>query len=255
VNFSPAEIMAVVLSRRLVDGDVVITGANAAIPTAAYRLAQQLHAPRIVAINGPLGTIDPTMETVPASSADPRLRDGRFNITLLDTVAAETRSQIDVICLGALQVDGSGRCNLAVVGDYRAPALRGPGTLGLSLMATVPRVLMYLSRHDRRTFVEHVDFVSAKSLRDDGTGLDLIVTPLAVLAADPERRRLRLRSVHPGVAVTDVVARTGFDLGPVDDVRVTELPTPAEAESLRRLDPDGTLRATERADQPQARPS
>jgi glutaconate CoA-transferase subunit B len=246
MSFTAAELMAIVLSRRLQDGDVVITGANAAIPTAAYRVAQELTAPGIVAINGPLGTIDPTIRTVPPSSADERLGVGRFNVRLLDTVAAETRSQIDVICLGALQVDRRGRCNLANVGDYDRPTLRGPGTLGLSLMATVPRVLMYINRHDVRTFVERVDFVSAHSIRSGGLGLELIVTPLAVLGPDPDNGHVRLISIHPGVSQQEVRERTGFDLGPAQEVPVTSLPSAQEEAALHALDGEGILAGLDR---------
>lgn len=242
MSFSDAEIMAIVLSRELADGDVVITGTNAAIPTAAYRVAQRLRAPRIVAINGGLGTVDPVVGEVPPSSADERYRRGRFNISLADTVRAEMRGLIDVICLGALQVDSLGRCNLAVVGDYERPTLRGPGTLGLSFMATVPRVLMYVTRHEPRTFVEAVDFVSAESLQPDGRGLGVIVTPLGVLAPDARRERLRLRSIHPGVDLDELVGRTGFDLGIEGPVPLTPLPDAAEAEALATVDAGGSLR-------------
>lgn len=243
MTLAPSELTAVALSRALADGDVVITGTNAAIPTAAYRMAQRLHAPGIVAINGPHGTVDPRARTVPESSADIRMRDGRFNVPLVDTVRAETRGLIDVICLGALQVDATGRCNLAVVGDYEAPTLRGPGTLGLSLMATVPRTLLYITRHEPRTFVESVDFVSAEGLQPDGRGIQLVVTPLAVLAPDADRERLVLRSVHPGASVDRVVAATGFDLGAGPDVPETEAPSAGELAALRAVDTDGALRA------------
>ena len=51
---------------------------------------------------------------------------------------------------------------------------------------------------------------------------------------------MRLRSVHPGVAVSDVVAGTGFPLAVSDDVTETRLPTSAELALIRgRLDPAG----------------
>jgi hypothetical protein len=41
--------------------------------------------------------------------------------------------------------------------------------------------------------------------------------------------------VHPGVAVEEVRAATGWDLKVISDVAVTEPPTEAELAGLRRL--------------------
>ncbi len=51
---------------------------------------------------------------------------------------------------------------------------------------------------------------------------------------------MRLRSVHPGVEVNDVVAATGFPLAIPDQVPVTRRPTDDELDLVRtRLDPGG----------------
>ena len=51
---------------------------------------------------------------------------------------------------------------------------------------------------------------------------------------------MRLRSVHPGVEVADVLAATGFPLAVPDPVPVTRTPTAAETGLIRtRLDPGG----------------
>jgi hypothetical protein len=51
---------------------------------------------------------------------------------------------------------------------------------------------------------------------------------------------MRLRSVHPGVEVAQVVAATGFPLAVPDQVPVTRWPTDEELGLIRaRLDPDG----------------
>jgi hypothetical protein len=55
---------------------------------------------------------------------------------------------------------------------------------------------------------------------------------------------MRLRSVHPGVTVDDVVAATGFALAVDIDVPETRAPTAEELEVMARLDPRG-LRAQE----------
>jgi glutaconate CoA-transferase, subunit B len=241
MSYSTAELMAVVLARALGDDDVVLTGTNAAIPTAAYRTAQRLGVSGLVAVNGAFGTIDPSAAVVPDSSADEALLTGRFSIGLPEIVRGEVRGLFDVVFLGAMQIDQLGQLNLVCVGDYDRPAVRGPGTLGLSMAAAIDRTLIYLTRHDARTLVESVDFVSARTLRGDGRGLGLIVTPLAVLGPTAACDRIDIVSVHPGVDPAEVAANTGFALE-MAAAEETPRPTSAELEALRAADSAGTLR-------------
>ena len=70
--------------------------------------------------------------------------------------------------------------------------------------------------------------------------LRVVVTNLAVLDFATPERVMRLRSVHPGVAVAEVLAATGFPLAVPDQVPVTRAPAAAELELIRtRLDPEG----------------
>jgi hypothetical protein len=51
---------------------------------------------------------------------------------------------------------------------------------------------------------------------------------------------MRLRSLHPGVTVDEVVAATGFELVVPDEVPESRLPTPDELRLLREvIDPEG----------------
>ena len=62
---------------------------------------------------------------------------------------------------------------------------------------------------------------------------------IAVLDFECTERRMRLRSVHPGVTVADVVAATGFELVIPDDVPTSRAPSGAELAALGRLDRTG----------------
>ena len=219
--------MAIVIARALRDGDVLVMGTNAAIPLAAARTAQGLHAPRVTVMIGAHGTIDPTAGVAPLSGGDEAFLGGRFTTSLASGVGDQLRGLADVIFLGALQVDRVGRCNLAVIGDHARPLLRGPGTVGLSLIATVKRTIMFFTRHDRRMFVEAVDFLGAEGLRADGGGIELIVTPLAVLGPTPGRDRLDVVTIHPPVSFEELQDRTGFAL---DRAAATTTPEPSARE-------------------------
>jgi hypothetical protein len=83
-----------------------------------------------------------------------------------------------------------------------------------------------------------VDMVCGVGYDRGACELRVVVTDLAVLDFGTPERAMRLRSIHPGVGVADVVAATGFALAIPDEVPVTRVPTPAELELIRtRLDP------------------
>jgi glutaconate CoA-transferase, subunit B len=71
------------------------------------------------------------------------------------------------------------------------------------------------------------------------------VTPLCTLDFQDGSKRMRLRSVHPGVSVEQVLDHTGFDLVVPAQVPTTSPATAGELRVLRtRIDLAGTLRGT-----------
>lgn len=235
MNCTTAELMALVCARALRDGDVIVTGTRATLPTAAYRSAQLLGKPHVRAMIGATGTINPQVQPVPPSGGDQAFVPGRVTLDLATGVCDQLRGLVDVIFLGALQLDRAGRCNLAVVGDYRQPRLRGPGSIGLSMVGSVKRTFMFFERHDPRVLVERVDFVSGDILRNGGELL--VVTPLGVLGSRPGEAHIDVLSLHPGVSFEQMQAATGFALSAARAL-VTPPATNDELEALRSL-PDG----------------
>jgi acyl CoA:acetate/3-ketoacid CoA transferase beta subunit len=67
-----------------------------------------------------------------------------------------------------------------------------------------------------------------------------VVSNLGVFDFETPEHTMRLRSVHPGVSLEEIVEATGFELVVPPDVPETRLPTPEELELIRRvLDPRG----------------
>ncbi|MBI4729964.1 MAG: hypothetical protein HY775_10790 [Acidobacteria bacterium] len=241
-------LMAVVMARAFRDGEVVVMGAQPALPLAACRVARALHAPNLWYIVGGSGTVNPDPAVAPDSSCDARLAPAACALPLTDIVLLEGRGDtLDVFCAGGLQIDAYGNCNLICVGEWSRPTLRGPGTVGLPFLPAVRRSVIYTMAHTRRTFVKRVDFISGpghpaahgeeRPYRQQGPSL--VVTPMATMDFDPETRRMRLASVHPGVTATDVLKVTGFALGMPAAVPETPPPTDAELAALRRVRPRG----------------
>ena len=112
------------------------------------------------------------------------------------------------------------------------------------------RLFYWNPNHSPRSIVEKVDFRSAAGYLGGGNeraelgltgGPELVVTNLAVLDFEPESKRMRLVSVHPGTTVEQAQEATGFELLlPDGDVPETAAPTAEQVRMLREdIDPDG----------------
>jgi glutaconate CoA-transferase subunit B len=246
-EYSSEEFMAIVMARHLRPAEVVIMGAVSALPQAACRLAQLTTAPGLWYIAGGSGAVNPHQHPLVASSCDERLLDADAILSLPEVVMLEGRGDIfDVFFAGGLQIDVRGNCNLGPVGQWTHPTLRGPGGVGLPFVSRSGRVVIYSTSHTRRTFVEKVDFISGPGFTDkrdrSGRGPSLIVTPLCTMDFGRQNHRARLASVHPGVAIDEVLEQTGFDLAVAGPVPTTAPPSIHELTVLRRIDSCGLLR-------------
>jgi len=147
------------------------------------------------------------------------------------------------VMMGAAQIDRSGNQNISCIGDWKHPRAQLLGVRGAPGNTVNHPVSYWIPRHSRRVFVEHVDMVCGIGYDRGEPGpceLRVVVTNLAVLDFGGPERTMRLRSVHPGVEVADVVNATGFPLAVPDQVPVTRAPTAAELGLIRtRLDPAG----------------
>ena len=208
----------------------------------------------------PIGTIPRIGGLLARLSFEPDLvmTDGEAMLTNADDVVEAWnpyRAMFDVVwsgrrhvIMGGSQLDPHGNHNFAAIGDMKQPKTQLLGFRGAP-GNTVNNVTSYwVPAHGPRVFVERVDVVTgvgydraaaAGAAATRFHGLRHVVTNLAVLDFETPDHRMRLRSVHPGVAVADVVAATGFELVVPDEVSTTRLPTEAELALLDRIDPDG----------------
>ena len=257
---SVKELMAAFLARDMRDGEEIFVGTNLPVIRAGALLAHLHHGPnmRVMVAHTRTNLHDtPVMEHFELLTdwRAGRWAEGYFNDN--EIVLYQKSRRDSVFFVGALQIDPFGNSNLI---GLRSPSgrgfrLRGPGAIATTTNAShVRRFYLFTSEHTPRVFVERCDFVSTVGWGSGGAGArDALglpgggprycVTPLAILDFQEETKQLRLRSVHPGVTVEQVVANTGFPLVVPDHVAVTESPSAAELDILRRrVDPRGLLR-------------
>jgi glutaconate CoA-transferase, subunit B len=157
-------------------------------------------------------------------------------VELFDCAA---QGRIDAFFLGGGQIDGQANINLVGTGSYPATELRWPGTFGSAyLYFLVPRVILFREEHSRRVLVERVDFVSAPGLSEPGVyrlgGPHALLTGLALFDFDKGRGRFRLRSVHPGGSLEEVLDNTGFAFDLPDRITTTRSPDAATLAQIRQ---------------------
>ncbi len=157
------------------------------------------------------------------------------------------------VVMGASQMDRFGNQNFAAIGDYRQPKAQLLGMRGAPGNLINHATSYWIPNHSTRVFVERVDVVSGPGYDrvaelGEGAGrfheIRRVVTKLAVLDFETPDHTMRLRSVHPGVSVDDVVENTGFELTVPDDVATSRLPTDEELHILRTvIDPTDARKA------------
>ncbi len=133
------------------------------------------------------------------------------------------QGRIDVFFLGGAQIDGEANINLVRAGEKRFP-----GSFGSAFMyPVIPRTILFREEHSRRALVPRVEFVSAR-----GEPFALL-TGKALFSWQKGARRFRLESVHPGHAVDEIQADTGFGFDSPARVPTTPSPTAVQLALLR----------------------
>ena len=249
------ELMVVTFSRAMANDTRAFNGAVSFIPVCGYRLARRTHAPDLVWAAGSIA-VDADPETIGASTLSAELWGGASMLagSAVDFWTYAQGARLNTFAFRGAQMDAYGNVNNTVIGPYDNPNVRLPGGGGMAdLGCMIPRIYLWATMHDPRTFVEALDFRSGIGWGDGGGhraslgmpgGPQLCITNLCVFDFEPESKRMRLASLHPGVSVEQVQAATGFEiLLPSGDVGTTARPTAEELHILRtEVDPTGARR-------------
>lgn len=236
-----ADVMIAELAREIRDGDLVGVGLGTPLAVAAALLARATTAPEAHVLVG--GAVDPDADLATCLAGPAALAGHTAGyVPHLDTMGMAEAQRMTLQFLRPAQVDGFGNLNTSRVGTGE-DAVRLPGGLATAdVPRLLPRLVVYLPRHRRRSLPSRVDVVTGPGGGWDADahrarGPVRLVTDVAVVRFDPGAATLV--SVHPGVDVDEVVAETGFELGGIAAVRTTPTPSDELRALLDRLDPDG----------------
>jgi glutaconate CoA-transferase subunit B len=248
VSYNAMELMICCAARTLEDGRTVAVGTG--VPCAAAMLAQNTHAPNLV-ILFEAGGVAPQLPTMPISVGDSRtFWRAAMATSMADVMETCQRGMIDYTFLGGAQIDAYGNLNSTMIGaDYVRPKVRFPGSGGANDLASLCWRILVVTNHDRRRFVEKLDFLTTPGFLTGpgareaaglpaGTGPYRVITDLAVLGYHEQTKRMRVLSLHPGVEFEQVQAATAFEVGAREPMEVTVPPTAHELRLLREeVDP------------------
>ncbi len=253
------ETMAAVISHELNDDEVWFIGLATGletifllsrIPLVGMSLAQRTHAPNsFMSVQG--------FCVNPAVNETPTAMESEYATELYDWRCESQNSSSlprpDVGFGSSAQIDKYGNSNIVAIGDYHRPKVRLIGPINQPAHFSLFGREYVVFDHQKRNFVDKVDFISGVGFLDGpggrerlglpGGGPRLILTDKAIFDFHPETKLARLKSVHPGVSLDEVIEDTGYmhDWVP-DAVPETPLPTDEEVRLIREdIDPEAKL--------------
>ncbi len=239
-DYGKPEMMAAAIIREIREGDVVFHGLASSTPMVAMKAAKALGKEfTYVTLSDGLDHDWSNPPTV-ASTLTANTYEGSVATFGLDEIFDLYASgKGDIAFLSCLQMDKSGRIAMSYLGgDYDHPKLRGPGGAGSATLTPVtPRTTIWKTVHDKRTFVEHVDFATtAPDINKDFT----LITPLCIFRKPAGEKYLKLDCIFPYTTVEEVRENTGWIIDE-KEAPVMDPPTEQELAALKRVDPHNIL--------------
>ncbi len=247
LEVSQSELMVIVAARELKDRESVLVGVG--IPNLAANLAKKLQAPNLLLVYES-GAVGSNPSRMPLSIGDPCLVSGAKSVcSMYEQFAYYLQGgRIDVGFLGGAQIDKYGNINSTIIGTYKTPKVRLPGSGGACDIASNVKKIIVITPHEKRRFVEKVDFLTSpgfidgkegwRKLKLQGGGPYAVITNLCTFKFDEVTGEMTVTALHEGVTIEQVQENTPWNVKVAEELVTTPPPTEMEVTTLRALDPD-----------------
>ena len=231
-DYTLAELMCIAAARELHDGENIFLGLG--LPCLVGTVAKMLYTPNTQLFTE-VGVFDweprppEVMGRAPLHIADLPLYVGSAMLgDMLDQLGAMLMGgYVDTAFLGGAQIDKLGNINTICLGDYRHPTKRLGGVGGNTEAACLAKKIIAILPHERRRFVERVDFLTSPGYIDgpggrrrhglQSQGPNVVVSTLGVLRFDTSDGdsgtcEMYLDATFPNVTADTVKAMTSWGL-------------------------------------------
>ena len=229
-GYKRTELMAICAADENRDGEVAFIGTG--LPMLGGMLAKYTTAPRCIMIFES-GVVDARPARTPLSIGDACLVPGSVMLAgLLEVFGLLMQPGfVDVGYIGGAQVDKYGNLNTTVIGDYRAPKVRLPGSGGANDIGSLAKRTIIMMKQDRLKFVTKLDYLTTPGYLDGPGGREraglprggpaCVISDMGVYRFDPDSNEMYLDSYLPGLSVDEFRTNVSFDLRVAPDMRPT----------------------------------
>jgi acyl CoA:acetate/3-ketoacid CoA transferase beta subunit len=241
-DFTRADVCVIACAETFRGDGEIVANPIGTVPTIGGRLARATFEPDLVLTDGEALFV---ANDLPVGIPDaPKVVEGWNPYRMMLEVTWSGRRHV---MMGATQIDRFGNQNIACIGPLDAPKVQLLGFRGAPGNTINDPTSYWVPNHSPKVFVEHVDVVTgigydrAAELGPEAARfhrIPRVVSNLGTFDFETPSHTMRLRSVHPGVTVDEVVAATGFELAVPDNVQESRTPTADELALIRDvLDP------------------
>ncbi len=254
-NDAPAnvlEILAYIIAAQIRDHSIVYVGTG--LPMVAGILARNTHAPNVTMVYESGGQ-DPLPGDMPWSVGGPfTWRKSPMIQEMPYSFGQVYNGYVDIAFLGFAQVDMYGNVNTHMIGDdFHKPKARLTGSGGNNDLTSLAENMVIVGLQTPDKFPEKVDFItsvghltggnSRKEAGLLGNGPIAVISQCGVFDFEPVTKRMRVKTLHPGMTFEVAQACTGFELlKPEGEIPMTPMPSPEVISILRtKVDPRGVF--------------
>jgi glutaconate CoA-transferase subunit B len=240
MEYGKPEMMAVAIMRAISDGDIVFHGLASSTPMVAMKAAKALGKKFTYVTLSDGVDHDYMRPPMVASTLTSNTYEGSVATYGLDEIFDLYASgKGDIAFLSCLQMDKTGRIAMSYLGGtYENPKLRGPGGAGSATLTPVTKkTIIWKPQHDKRTFVEHVDFATTSPPLDKEF---TVMTTLCIFKKPTGEKYLKLDCIFPYTTLEEVKENTGWVIDETQ-VPVMDAPTEEELKAIKAVDPYNIL--------------
>src|SRR5215468_1758770 len=159
-NYTPQELMVVCAARQIHDGEHVFVGMR--LPLLAFALAKRTHAPDCVGLfEAGLVRDMPASRLLYTMGDLANITGSLWATRMVNLMGLMAAGEVQLGFIGGAEVDRYGNLNTSMIGDWKHPTVRLPGSGGAADIASLSHRLAMIMQHDRRRLRERVDFVTS----------------------------------------------------------------------------------------------